>query len=874
MSEHRRKPPQRGRRAAQPPSGGRRAAQPQGATTSSYGAADAGPAAGGRAEARRAAQRGRRRGAESTEHASTGAAGTRRGRRADASAAAASGKKRLIDYPRSGKSGIRRWLPSWKQVAATCIGFIALLLGLAGIAYAWVDVPDENEAAKAQNNVYYWEDDKIMGREGETNRQNVEIEEIPKSMQNAVIAAENQSFYDDPGIDPKGIARAVFNMARGQETQGGSTITQQFVKNSRLSQEQTLQRKVSELFISIKAGTEMSKDKILQGYLNTSYYGRNAYGIQAAAQAYYNKDAVDLEPDESALLATVLKGADLYDPAGGVGPYSSAKENRERAEKRWKWVLDRQVEVGRMTQKDRAEYTEFPVPQDRQDQSGKAGQVGYLMDIARSEVLSKTNISKERFDRGGYKIYTTFERKKVDQLETSVKRVRKENLDTDKREVDKHVQFGAASVVPGDGRIVAVYGGEGFDKGHYSNNANTLGVPVGSTWKPFVLAAAMEKGTAQSGGDGISPESKYNGDNKIAIKKQDGTDYLDSKNEVFRQVNMNDKDWGPISLRKAMEVSANTPFVQLGMDVGMGEVRDTAMAAGIKKESTDPNLNPSFALGTSTPSAIRMADAYATFAASGTQTEPYSVTRVVSDGEDLEGFDKPTKRSAIDSNVADNVTDVLQDVIQGEEGSGKAAKALNRPAAGKTGTTDRNESAWWVGYTPQLSTSVAMFRSDPKDGTPLSMRGVGGFPAINGGALPTEVWTEYMTAALKNKKPEKFPEPSAIDNVNDSDGVPTPTPTPEPEPEPEPEPDPTPSETEDEPTGEPTEPTESPSPSDPEPCPPWDQDCNDDEGTVNEGPDGGPEGGTDVGTSGDPGGSGGPGGNPGGFISGMRDRDN
>ena len=723
------------------------------------------------------------------------------------------------------------------------VAFLGLMVGLAGIALAWVDVPDEEtEAARAQNNVYYWEDGSVLGREGETNRQIVEIEQIPVSMQNAVIAAENETFREDSGIDPKGIARAVVNMAKGEETQGGSTITQQFVKNAFLSQDQTVKRKVTELLISIKAGTTMDKDKILQGYLNTSYFGRNAYGIQAAAQAYYGKDAEKLDADEAALLTTVLKGADLYDPAGGEGANRSAKENRERAEKRWRWVLDRQVDVGLMSKKERATYTEFPEPHKRQDQSGKEGQVGYLMAVARSEVMAKGNIDKQILDRGGYKIYTTFDKKRVNELETAVKRVRKENLDTDKREVDKHVQFGAASVVPGEGSISAIYGGEGFDKGHYSNNANTLGVPVGSTWKPFVLAAAMERGTRKSDGVGISPESKYNGDNKIAIKDQNGADYLDENDEVFRQVNMNDKDWGPITLNKAMEVSANTPFVQLGMDVGMENVRDTAMSAGIKKESTNPNLNPSFALGTSTPSAIRMADAYATFAASGTQVEPYSVTKVVHGSDELPGFEKPAKKSAIDSNVANNVTKVLENVIQGEEGSGKAARALNRPAAGKTGTTDRNESAWWVGYTPQLSTSVTMFRSDPDDGTPLSMRGVGGFPAINGGALPTEVWTEYMTAAHKGKDKAQFPEASPIENVKDSDGVPTPTPTPENSPTPEE------SETPEEPSESP-EPSETPSPSDDESCPPLDPRCRDTEGQIG-GVDEGTQEGQDGGTGG------------------------
>ncbi|MBB1255753.1 penicillin-binding protein [Streptomyces sp. OF3] len=813
MSEHRRKPPQsRGRRAAQPPpSRGRRAAQPSGATTSSYGAGDT--AAGGRAEARRAAGRGgRRRAAETTAHA---AAGAGRGRRAEAP-----GKKRFIDYPRSGKYGVRRWVPSWKHILTLCVGFLGLLVGLSGLALAMVEVPNEHDAAKAQNNVFYWADGKVMGRDGETNRQNIGIDQMPLSLQEAVIAAENASFRTDSGVDPKGIARAVVNMARGQQTQGGSTITQQFVKNNFLSQEQTMSRKVKELFISIKVGTTRDKDEILRGYLNTAYFGRGAYGVQAAAQAYYGIDAEKLEPDQSAFLATLLKGADFYDPAGGEGPGRSPQENRKRAEIRWAWVLDRMVEVGTMAEADRAKYQEFPEPIRRQSQSGKVGQVGYLMELAKNEVLRKTGMDKGLLDRGGFQIHTTFERKKVLQLEKAVNKVRKEKLDPKTREKDKHVQFGAASVVPNDGAIVAVYGGAGFDKGHFFNNADSSGVQVGSTWKPFVLAAAMEHGTVQSEGRPITPESKYNGDNLLTIKNPDGSDYLTKDHEPFKQVNLNGKDWGYISLERAMEVSANTPFVQLGMDVGMHRVKEMAMAAGIREGQIDPALNPSFALGTSTPSAIRMADAYATFAASGTQTEPYSVTKVVANGQEMEGFDKPSRKSAIDPNVADNVTATLENVVQGENGSGWRARELGRPVAGKTGTTDKGRSAWWVGYTPQLSTSVAMFRFDPDgDRVPLSLNGTGGEDA-SGGGMPTQVFVNYMKEAAKGTPKTPFPKPRPLGEPFDQDGAPSETPTPTETPDVEE------SEEPEEPTEEPSEPEETPSPTESESCSPFDPRCN------------------------------------------------
>jgi membrane peptidoglycan carboxypeptidase len=403
-----------------------------------------------------------------------------------------------------------------------------------------------------------------------------------------------------------------------------------------------------------------------------------------------------------------------------------------------------------------------------------SGQISYLVDTAKKYVLNHSNITEQQFDQGGYQIKTTFEKNKVEALAKAVKKVEKEKLQPEKRELDKHVQFGAASVKPKDGAIVALYGGAGYEKGHFNNNADTSGVPVGSTWKPFVLAAAMEHGTYRSDGP-LSPLSKYNGNDHLKVRNNDGSYVLKKDNTPFFQENESDRPWGYISLRKAMEQSVNTPFVQLGMDVGMRNVRDVAEKAGIL-DASFATLNPSFALGTSTPSAIRMADAYATFAAAGKQAAPYSVTSVKFNGQEVEGFDKPRITQAMPENVANNVTDVLENVIQ--NGTGKNALALGRTAAGKTGTTDENKSAWFVGYTQQLSTSIAMFREDPKSAKLLSMNGTAGEESIHGGDTPTQVWTEYMKAALKGEPDPGFPEAEKIGDIQDAVGAPTPTPTP------------------------------------------------------------------------------------------------
>ncbi len=200
-------------------------------------------------------------------------------------------------------------MPSWKLVSGLCIGFLGLLMGVAGVSYALVSKPSIQDAAKAQNNVYYWANgEQMVATGGVVNRQEISYEQIPEAMRNAVVSAENKSFWSDRGIDPKGIGRAVFNMATGGQTQGGSTITQQYVKNSRLNQDQTFTRKFKELFITLKVAGEEDKRDVMAGYLNVSYYGRGASGLQAAARTYYDKDATDLNPSECAFLATLLKG--------------------------------------------------------------------------------------------------------------------------------------------------------------------------------------------------------------------------------------------------------------------------------------------------------------------------------------------------------------------------------------------------------------------------------------------------------------------------------------------------------------------------------------------------------------------------------------
>lgn len=874
MSEHRRKAPQpqgggraAARRAAQQPAGRRTDASRRATQESPSAAHGEEPSYGGRAEARRAAQRGgggggrRRGGGDSSGHEDRG-----RGR-------ADSGKKRFIDYPRAGKYGFRRWVPSWKLVSGLCLGFLGLMMGAAGLAYALVVPPEVNKLATAQNNVYYWADDtQMVATGGSVNRQEIEYAQIPPAMRNAVISAENKSFESDRGIDPMGIARAFYNMAKGGETQGGSTITQQYVKNSMLSQDQTLSRKFKELFITLKVGETVSKQKVMEGYLNVSYYGRGASGLQAAARAYYNKDATDLDESQCAFLATLLKGASYYDPAGAPEVDSvkaTAAANTERAKERWAWILDEEVKDGTLSAAKRATFDTFPMPMQPKKDAKLGGQTGYLVDLATKYFLAhnEDGVTEKELAQGGYEIHTTFDKKKVASLEKSVNKIYKAKIDPKKRpDKDTHVQFGGASVDTKTGAIVATYGGQDATQ-HYTNNADATGAQVGSTFKPFVLAAAMQYGKrnpelgadqSESERTPVSPKSIYNGDNKLKINTYDGAVWQNDDGKEWLQTNDGDRSYGDISLRYAMQESANSPYVQLGMDVGTDKVKQAAMAAGLRDDGYMANASvPSFSIGTSSPSAIRMAGSYATFATSGKQREPFSVTEVKHDGAVIYQHDTETK-PAFPSVVADNVTDVLKNVV--EHGTGTPAQLPGRDVAGKTGTTDGNKSAWFVGYTPQLSTAVSMFRMDDdeknKDRKFLEMYGTGNEESIHGASFPATIWHDYMAEAVEGMKVVNFPKPEPYGDTLFGGGAVSPSPTPSPTPSP--------SESSETPTTPPPTPS-SPTPSPSETCAPLDWECrnnqnggatdgNDNGGTTDGSTDGGTDagttdGGTDTGTS-------------------------
>ncbi len=643
-----------------------------------------------------------------------------------------------VAYPRPGRAGVRRWLPSFRQWLGLA-GLVVLgTITSVGIAYALTPIPtDLNSFATQQDNVYYWADGSEMARTGQVDRQVVPLSRIPESVQWATLAAENATFYTDAGVSPRGVARASYLMLTGGDTQGGSTITQQYVKNVYLNQEQTVSRKIKEIFISVKLDQQQSKQQILDGYLNTSWYGRGAYGIERAAKAYYGVDVSQLNPSQGAFLASLLKGAGDYDPA--ISP-----ANRARAVTRWNWILDREVKIGRLSAAQRATYTKFPEPITPPRPAGLDGQTGYLVETAQSYVSAHTAISDRQFALGGYQVYTTFQKPKVAALAKAVETATGK-LKPGTRAADKSVSVGAATVAT-DGRILALYGGPDYIKQGF-DNANTSTVPAGSAFTPFVYAAALSEGV-QKKRDAprtpVTPDTVYDADNKIEVQTPEGP-YWNRNGQIVRGINDGGVSYGRISLSSALAKSANSPFEQLGMDVGLDRVRTSSEAAGLLPVSMGEQI-PDFSLGNSEPSAIRMADAYGSFAAAGVHTDPYSVLRVTHGGL---GFplSKPVTKRAYSKTVADDVTDALTASVAG--GNATGARIPGRQIAGKTGTTADDTAGWFVGWTDSSVTAVNIFRPDAKTGGLLSLKGLGGASADTpASTVPMRIWVDYTKKTL------------------------------------------------------------------------------------------------------------------------------
>ncbi|MEV6328342.1 transglycosylase domain-containing protein [Streptomyces sp. NPDC051909] len=631
---------------------------------------------------------------------------------------------------------LRRLLRRLFGLAA--LGALLLLGGLVA-GYLLVDVPAANAAAVAQSNLFLYRDGTQLARDGEVDRENVSLARVPLGVQRAVLAAEDRDFHTSQAVDPRAMVRATWNTLTGKGRQSGSTITQQYVKNYYLGQEQTLTRKAKEFFIALKLGREKSKDEILEGYLNTSYFGRNAYGVQAAARAYYGKDAHGLSTAEGAYLASLLNSPNAYD-------VTEHPENRDRVLARWHYVLDGMVSEGWLSPAARTAAV-FPEPQPARASAGLSGQRGYLVQAVEQYLTEHGIVDEKTLAAGGFRITTTLERAKQDAFVKAVEENVTARLDPRRNPTDRFVRVGGAAIEPGSGRVVALYGGIDYTR-QFVNNATRRDYQVGSTFKPFVLASALQNGAQTQEGERITPNTVYDGDNRRPVQGWSGED-----GAPYDPANEDDESYGPISVRTATDRSVNAVYAQLAVDVGPARVRDTAVALGLPARTPDLTATPSIALGPATASVLDLTQAYATLANHGRHSTYTLVEKVSRDGEELELRDTDG-RQALSREAADTTTSVLRSVVR--DGTGTAALAAGRPAAGKTGTAEDDKAAWFAGFTPELATVVAMMGQDPETGRQLPLYGALGQPRINGGGAPAEIWARFTRDALAGVPAKEF----------------------------------------------------------------------------------------------------------------------
>nr|WP_037855458.1 transglycosylase domain-containing protein [Streptomyces sp. NRRL F-2799] len=634
------------------------------------------------------------------------------------------------------RTGWRRIFPTWRMVLGTLVVGVLVIIGLLFLGYSMVQIPAANALATKQATVYLYADGSQLARDGEINRENVGLAQIAKPAQHAILAAEDRDFYTESAVDPKAMLRAGWNTALGKGKQSGSTITQQYVKNYYLAQEQTVTRKAKEFFISIKLDREKSKNEILEGYLNTSYFGRNAYGIQAAAQAYYGRDAIDLDPARAAYLAALVNAPSEYDVV-------AHPENKPAALARWNYVLDGMVAKGWLSQSERTGM-KFPMPKEQTVSTGMSGQRGYLVEAVKEYLAGHDILTKDQLATGGYRITTTIQKPKQDAFVKAVDDQLISKLDKKNRKADTYVRAGGASIDPKTGKIVAMYGGIDYVQ-QYTNGATRGDYQVGSTFKPFVFTSAVQNSSSTQDGQRITPNAYYDGTNMRPVQGWSGGRYAPE--------NEDQKSYGQITVRKATDLSVNAVYAQMAADVTGDKVKETAVDLGIPADTPDLYPSPSIALGTATASVLEMTEAYATLANHGRHGTYTIIEKISKDNVPVELPGRRTKQ-AVTREAADTTTSVLKSVVEG--GTATAAQAAGRPAAGKTGTAEEDTAAWFAGYTPDLATVVSVMGQDPVTAKHKPLYGALGVARMNGGGPPTEIWAQYTRDALRGKPAASF----------------------------------------------------------------------------------------------------------------------
>ncbi|MGV9941219.1 transglycosylase domain-containing protein [Streptomyces sp. NPDC003401] len=598
----------------------------------------------------------------------------------------------------------------------------------------------------------------------------VDLKNISPYVQKAIVAIEDSRFYQHGAVDLKGVLRALNKNAQsGGVSEGASTLTQQYVKNvfveeagddpTKVAQatQQTIGRKIRELKYAIQVEEELGKKKILENYLNITFFGQQAYGVEAAAQRYFSKHAKELTLPESALLAGIVQSPSRYDPVN----------DEAEAVKRRNVVLERMAEVGDVSQAEAEEAKRAPLGlKVTQPKNGCITAVQgasffckYVERVFLSDpVFGKTKEERAKvWNRGGLTIRTTLE----PQAQASVQDSLKDHV----YKSDK-VAAAATLVEPGTGKILAMGQSKpyGYNKNeteyNFSVNAamggSNFGFPTGSTFKPFVAAAALEQGKPLT----QSYPAPYQMQYPEKVQTCSGKPWLnDGRPEKYKLENESETEVGPYALKEAMELSVNTYFVEMLGDIGMCPVVKMTDALGVVQGNGDkvPEVPSSMTLGSTGLSPLTMASAYAAFASRGMYCTPVaieSITQTVGGTKKSLEVPKSTCSRAMSEKTADSINTLLSGVT--DSGTGKQAGLSGRANAGKTGTTDERKNAWFVGYTPNLSGAVWVGSATQK--VKMTDISIGGtyHAQVYGGDTPGPIWRDAMTGALEGKEAPSF----------------------------------------------------------------------------------------------------------------------
>ncbi|WP_312858472.1 transglycosylase domain-containing protein, partial [Pseudonocardia pini] len=614
------------------------------------------------------------------------------------------------------------------SVAATLGVLVGLPLLALGVGYLVFGVPTADEAVNNQVATISYADGTDLTRlvPEEGNRTKVTVGQIPQHVREAVLAAEDRSFYSNPGFDLSGILRAAWSQVQGGAG-GGSTITQQYVKNALVGDQVSLWRKYKELIVSLKVSQQKSKDEILTDYLNTIYFGRGAYGIQSAAQAYFAKDVGQLTPAEGALLAGVIQSPSRWDPA--IDP--------QKAVQRWDFVMDGMVGQGWLSPADRAAATFPPTQQRKVGSSGSlADNRGHVVNAVKAE-LDSLGISDQEMAQAGLTVTTTIDPTRQEKAVDAAQ----EALDGQ----PENLRSSVVAIDPRTGGVTAYYGG---DNGVGLDYARVSKQP-GSTFKPFVVLAALMHDPP------IGLGTVFDGSEQTGLRNAEGA------------------DCPRCDVKQAMTLSNNVVFTTLAAKVGPANVAAAARAAGITSPLDDPDAR--LALGNKEVTPVELASAYATIAAGGVWHAPHFISKVVtSDGRVL--YEAPDSRGErrFSARVARNTVEAMLGVAPADD------RSIGRPVAAKTGTVQsrfegENNDAWFSGFTPELATTVWI-------GTDMNspIRTASGAP-IEGATLPGEVWQTFMKEAVEEEPAEGFGGYTPIGTPASDlppNATPEPTPTP------------------------------------------------------------------------------------------------